>query len=70
MLAISFVKVVILLKIGDAHRPSPPTRTSASRTTDWKVKYSPQGSRDDISYRAVARSQPQVGENYHNSVWH
>lgn len=43
----------------DAHRPSPPTRTSASRTTDWKVKYSPQGSRDDVSYRAVARSQPQ-----------
>lgn len=26
----------------DAPRPSPPTRTSASRTTDWRVKYSPQ----------------------------
>lgn len=33
----------------DGHRPSPPTRTSASRTTDWKVKYSPQ--KEEETYR-------------------
>ncbi|XP_078358160.1 actin-binding LIM protein 3-like isoform X2 [Oculina patagonica] len=33
----------------EAHRPSPPTRTSASRTTDWKVKYSPQ--KEEEMYR-------------------
>lgn len=33
----------------ETHRPSPPTRTSASRTTDWKVKYSPQ--KEEETYR-------------------
>lgn len=40
----------------EAHRPSPPTRTSASRTTDWKVKYSPQ--KEERTYRAEVRAEP------------
>ena len=42
----------------EAHRPSPPTRTSASRTTDWKVKYSPQT--EEETYRVEPRAEPRA----------
>ncbi|XP_015777986.1 PREDICTED: actin-binding LIM protein 2-like [Acropora digitifera] len=41
----------------EASRPSPPTRTSASRITDWKVKYSPQ--KEEGSYKVEPSSRVQ-----------
>lgn len=43
----------------DTLRPSPPTRTSASRTTDWKVKYSPR--KEEETYRSQPWRGGQVG---------
>ena len=48
----------------DGHRPSPPTRTSASRTTDWKVKYSPQ--KEEETYRREPWRGGQVGNLHRN----
>lgn len=51
----------------EAPRPSPPTRTSASRTTDWKVKYSPQ--KEEQTYRpAEPWRGNQVSEQLHRNV--
>lgn len=36
----------------EAPRPSPPTRTSASRVSEWKAKYSPQ--KEEQTYKPVA----------------
>ena len=45
----------------EAPRPSPPTRTSASRVSEWKAKYSPQ--KEEQTYKPVATWRAeQVGE--------
>lgn len=55
----------------EANRPSPPTRTSASRTTDWKVKYSPQPTRrNEGDYRVSPRSQPQEEQPSHQPSYY
>lgn len=52
----------------EASRPSPPTRTSASRTTDWKVKYSSQ--REEGSYQAQPYSRVQEEQSVYQSRYY
>lgn len=44
----------------EVSRPSPPTRTSASRITDWKVKYSPQKEEDSYEVEPSSRVQEET----------